>query len=52
MYLLAMHFKHLVGEQDFRFTDEKIEMITKPVNILIHSVTLIYSSNTFIFSLN
>lgn len=31
--ILAMHFRHLVGDQDFRFTDEKIAMITKPVSM-------------------
>lgn len=29
--MLAMHFRHLVGEQDFHFTDEMLAVITKPV---------------------
>jgi len=28
-----MHFRHLVGDQDFKFTDEQIATLEKPVRL-------------------
>ncbi|KAG2210299.1 hypothetical protein INT47_003284 [Mucor saturninus] len=30
---LTMHFRHLVGEQDFHFTDEMLAVITEPLDL-------------------
>lgn len=34
---LTMHFRHLVGEQHFKFTDEQIAILEKPVRFIYKS---------------